>query len=272
MISSAFDLTGKKAIVTGGGTGIGRGIALELAKAGVDVTIASRNMDHLAPTVKEIQSLGRRALAIPTDVRIEEMVMKMVAKTIEEFGHIDILVNNSGTGFELPLEKMSLRAWNAIIEIDLTGTYLCSRLVGEHMIERRSGVVINIASIAGRRGIPLECHYGAAKAGIINLTSSLAAEWGRYNIRVNCIGPGPILTDAPKKLFKEHGVSDENEMIKLWGSECALGHCGMPEDVGYAVVFLASDAARFISGATLYIDGCHGLRPARPGALELSKS
>lgn len=265
MISRAFEISGKNAIVTGGGTGLGKAIALEFAKAGVNVTIASRNMDHLAPTVMEIQSLGRKAIAIAADVRDEQMVKKMVAKSVEEFGHIDILVNNSGTGFEIPFEEMSLRAWNAILEIDLTGTYLCSRYVGKHMIGQRSGVIINIASIAGRRGAPLSCHYAAAKAGVINLTNSLAGEWGKYHIRVNCIAPGPILTDAAKKLFTDRGIRDEKEMLSLWGSGCALGHCGTPEDIGYAAVFLASDAARFISGTTLYIDGCHGLGPVTPG-------
>lgn len=268
MISKAFDISGKTAIVTGGGTGIGRSIALEFARAGVDVALASRSMDHLAPTTKEIQALGRKALAIPTDVRNVQMVEDMVRQSIEGLGHIDILVNNSGLGFEVPFEKMSPNAWKAIIDIDLTGTYLCSHAIGPHMISRKSGVIINIASIAGRRGAPLFSHYAAAKAAVINLTSSLAAEWGRYNIRVNCIGPGPILTENAKRLFSDKGITDEKEMLMLWGTECALGHCGQPEDIGYAAVYLASEAAGFISGATLFIDGCHGMMPVRPGALD----
>jgi len=259
MISSVFDISRKTAIVTGGGTGIGKAIALEFARAGVDVAIASRSMEHLEPVAEEIKALGRGSLAIPTDVRNEETVENMVAKTIEEFGHIDILVNNSGASFEVGVENLSIRGWNAIIEIDLTGTYLCSRHVGKHMIERKGGSIINIASVAGTRCFPRQAHYGAAKAGIINFTRSLAAEWGQYNIRVNCIAPGPILTGMPIKLYADHGISDREEMIKQWGKGCALGRCGQPEEIAYPVIFLASDAARFISGATLIVDGCFEL-------------
>ena len=187
MASSVFDISGKTALVTGGGTGIGKAIALEFARAGVDVAVASRSMEHLEPVAKEIEALGRRSLAIPTDVRKEEMVENMVAKSIEKLGHIDILVNNTGVSFEVGLENMSLKAWNTILEIDLTGTYLCSRHVGKHMIERKSGVIINNASIAGVNCFPRQAHYGAAKAGIINFTRSLATEWGKYNIRIVCI-------------------------------------------------------------------------------------
>jgi len=260
MISSVFDISGKTAIITGGGTGIGRGIALEFAKAGVNVAIASRSVEHLEPVAKEIRALGRRVLIIPTDVRKEEMVQNMVAKTIEEFGHIDILVNNSGGVFLSGIEDMSLRGWNAVVEIMLTGTYLCSRYVGKHMIERKSGNIINIASVAGLGAFPKQAHYGAAKAGIINFTKSLATEWGKYNIRVNAIAPGPIFTEAAVKPFADQfGITDREEMMKQWGRGCALGRCGTPEEIAYPAVFLASDASRFISGATLIVDGCHEL-------------
>ena len=268
MKSFNFNLAGKVALVTGGGTGIGKAIALELARAGVDVAIASRNINNLEPVAKEIEGMGRSALAVPTDVRDEAMVINLAAKTMEKFGRIDILVNNTGVSFETGVEDMSLNAWKAVIEIDLTGTYLVSRHVGKYMMERKSGNIINIASVAGLRAFPQQAHYGAAKAAVINFTRSLATEWGPYNIRVNCVAPGPILTDMPLKLFTDHGIPDREEIIKLWGKGSALGRCGMPEEVAYPVLFLASDAASFISGATLLVDGCYELEPigalARP--------
>ena len=267
MINPVFDISGKTAIVTGGGTGIGKAIALEFAKSGVDVAIVSRDIEHLEPVAKEIEALGRRALAIPADVRNEEAIENMVAKVVENFEHIDILVNNSGVSFETGVENLSLNGWKAVIEIDLTGTFLVSRYVGKHMIEWRSGVIINNASIAGRQGFPTQAHYGAAKAGIINFTSSLAAEWGKYNIRVNCVAPGPILTDAPIKLYRDHGITDLEQMKKMWGARCALGRCGQPKEVAYPVIFLASDAAQFVSGAVLYVDGCYGVEPIRGASL-----
>ncbi|MFC2040589.1 SDR family NAD(P)-dependent oxidoreductase [Chloroflexota bacterium] len=269
MINPVFDISGKTAIVTGGGTGIGKAIALELAKSGVDVAIVSRNVEHLEPVAKEIKALGRRALALSADVRNEEAIKDMAAKVMADFKHIDILVNNSGVSFEAGVENLSLNGWNSVIEIDLTGTYLVSRHVGKYMIERKSGVIINNASIAGRQGFPTQAHYGAAKAGIINFTSSLAAEWGKYNIRVNAVAPGPILTDAPIKLYHDHGITDLEQIIKMWGARCALERCGQPEEVAYATIFLASDAASFISGTTLYVDGCYGIEPIRGVGLDL---
>jgi NAD(P)-dependent dehydrogenase (short-subunit alcohol dehydrogenase family) len=256
MISSVFDLSEKTAVITGGGTGIGKAIALEFAKAGVDVAIASRSMEHLEPVAKEIKSLGRKALAIPTDLRKEETVEDMVAKTMEEFGHIDILVNNSGTAFLAPFENITLKGWSIIIDIDLTGTYLCCRHVGKHMIEQRSGNIINVSSVMGTVPCAGEVHYGASKAAVISLTSSLAAEWAKYNIRVNCIAPGPILTKAPIEMYATQGITDREFIIKDFGRGTAMKRCGMPEEVAYPAVFLASDAASYISGTTLLVDGC----------------
>ncbi|MFH1651313.1 MAG: glucose 1-dehydrogenase [Chloroflexota bacterium] len=263
-----FDLSGRTAIVTGGGTGIGKAITLELARAGADVAIASRSLEHLEPVAAQLVEMGRRSLAVPMDVRDEEMVADMVAKVMEAFGHIDILVNNTGVSFEAGVEEMSLKAWKAVIDIDLNGTYLVSRHVGKEMITQKKGSIVNIASVAGLRAFPRQAHYGAAKAGIINFTRSLAAEWGQYNIRVNCVAPGPILTEMPLKLFQDHGVQDRDEIMRLWGKGCAIGRCGTPEEVAQPVVFLASDAAAFVSGATLVVDGCYELEPigalARP--------
>ena len=264
MISSVFDISGKTAIVTGGGTGIGKAIALEFARAGVDVVVASRSMEHLAPVAEEIKAMGRKALAIPTDLRNEEIVENMVAKAIEEFGHIDILVNNSGTGGMIDIEDVRLKTWNIIMEIDLTGTYLCSRHVGKHMIERRSGNIINISSVLGTIPCPGQTPYCAAKAGVINFTASLASEWAKYNIRVNCIAPGPILTKAPIEMYAAIGITDRESVIKDFGKGSAIGRCGMPEEVAYPAIFLASDASSYITGATILVDGCTLGAPAPP--------
>lgn len=261
MSEFSFNLTGKTAIVTGGGTGIGKAIALALGRAGVDVAIASRSIEHLEPVAAQIQQMGRRSLAISADVRDEDMVVNVVNRAVEAFGRVDILVNNSGVSFETGIENMSIKAWKAVIDIDLTGTYLMSRHVGIHMIKQKQGSIVNIASVAGLRAFPRQAHYGAAKAAIINFTRSLATEWGPYGIRVNCVAPGPILTDMPLKLFADHGITDRAEAMKLWGRGCALGRCGSPEEVAYPVLFLASDAASFISGATLIVDGCYELEP-----------
>lgn len=257
----SFNFSGKTAIVTGGGRGIGKAIALGFAQAGADVVVTARTSAEIEDTAAKIRAEGRRALAIPIDVRNDDQVTNMVQKTLESFGYVDILVNNAGNSFEVGVENMSPRAWQAIIDINLTGTFLCSHHVGKHMIERKTGNIINISSVSGLRCFPRQAHYGAAKAGIMNFTRSLAAEWGQYNIRVNCVAPGPILTGMPLKLFSDHGIKDTKEIIKLWGKGSALGRCGMPEEVASTVLFLASDAASFISGATLVVDGCYELEP-----------
>ena len=247
---SYSDLTGKVAIVTGGGMGIGRAIALELAQAGVGVVVGSRKLANLEKVAQEIKSLGGRSLAMATDVRIPEQVDNMVKQTMGEFGQLDLLVNNAGASFLCPMENMTPNGWDTIININLKGTFLCSKAVGDVMIQQKRGNIINIASVAGIDGSPGMIHYGAAKAGIINLTKSLAMEWAKYNIRVNAIAPGLIETEGVKVQ-----MSLDSEELKEKFKLLPLGRYGQPEEIAHTVLFLASEASSFVTGETIVVNG-----------------
>ena len=249
MTTSVFDLKDKVAIVTGGGTGIGRSIAIEFARVGADVVVASRKLENLEKVAAEITGMGRRALAIATDVRKPEDVDNMVQKTMEEFGRIDILVNNAGASFRSPLEDMTPGGWDVIVGIDLRGVFLCSRAVGKVMIEQKKGKIINISSMAAVHGSPMMAHYGAAKAGVINFTKSLAGEWAKHNIYVNCIAPGAIITEGYQDVREAGGLGD------LPPGRNALNRWGRPEEIAYAAIFLASEASSFVTGETICVDG-----------------
>lgn len=249
MNNSIFDLKERVAIVTGGGTGIGRSIALEFAKAGADVIVASRNLENLEKVAGEIRDLGRRSLAVATDVRKPEDVENMVQRTTEGFGRIDILVNNHGAGFNCPVEDLSPGGWDAIVGINLKGVFLCSKAVGKVMIQQQRGKIINIASIAGFYGSPTLAHYAAAKAGVINFTRSLAQEWGKHNINVNCIAPGPIVTEGFMEILKATGITEPPPL------QNALQRWGRPEEIAYAAIFLASEASNYMTGETICVDG-----------------
>ena len=249
MSQSILDLTGQIAIITGGGTGIGQAIAVELARAGADITISSRDPAHLETTIPLVSALGRRCLAVPTDIRQEDQIQNMVEKTLDEFGKIDILVNNAGANFFLPAEKLSVNGWNVIVNINLTGTFLCCKAVFETMATQKSGKIVNISSTAGTGANAGAVHYGAAKAGIINLTQSLASAWGNHGIRVNCVIPGPIVTEGARWV--------EEQAERTFGG---IGRPGRPQEVANAVLFMASEASSFISGAQLTVDGGTELR------------
>ena len=250
MPNSVFELKNRVAIVTGGGTGIGKAIALEFAKAGADIVIASRKLENLEKVASDIRALGRRSLAIATDVRKAEDVDNLVQKAVQQFGKIDILVNNAGASFACPAEDMTPGGWDVVINIDLRGVFLCSRAAGKVMIQQKKGKIVNISSIAGVYGSPNMVHYGAAKAGVINFTKSLAAEWAKYNILVNCIAPGPVLTEGYQGVRTAGGLPAE-----LPPGRNALNRWGRPEEIAYGAIFLASDASSFMTGQTICIDG-----------------
>ena len=243
-------LQDKVAIITGGGTGIGRVIVREMAKVGAHIVVASRNPEHINPAAEEVQHLGRQALAVSVDVRVPDQVDSLVRATMERFGRIDILVNNHGALFQCGVEDLSPGGWNAIIGINLTGVFLCSRAVGKVMIEQKRGKIVNIVSIAGLYGSPMTAPYGAAKAGVMNFTKSLAMEWAKHHIYVNAVAPGPILTESGRDLL----WSDAEQQAKV-RARVPLGRFGNPEEVAYAVIFLASDASSYTTGETLYVDG-----------------
>ena len=254
MAQSPFSLEGKTIIVTGGGIGIGKSISIECARAGADIVVCSRRMEHLEPTAEAVRSLGKRALALTVDVRDPEQVQSVVQRTLEEFGTLDVLVNNHGASFRAPVENISLNGWNAVVNINLNGVFLFCQAAGKHMIERRQGVIVNIASMAGVRGSPMMSHYGAAKAAVINFTTTLAMAWAPYNIRVNCIAPGPIETEGYLEVL--HRTNPNADAVyRRVASRVALGRWGRVEEIAYPTIFLASEASSFMTGATIQIDG-----------------
>ena len=255
-MNSSFMLENKVAIVTGGGTGIGFSIATEMARAGANIVVASRKMEHLEKAVKQVTALGKQCLAVPVDLRKPEDIDNLVLMTVEKFGRIDILVNNAGVYFtSLPFEDASINALDVVINIDLRGTLLTCRAVGKVMIKQQKGNIINIASDAGVFGDPEAGAYGPAKAGVINLTKQLAVEWAKHNIRVNCIAPGMILTEGANE-WLEAGKLPKTppNASKRWGQ---------PVEIANAVLFLASEASSLVVGQTICVDG--GVFPSAKG-------
>src|SRR5437868_13843031 len=254
MAKPPFSLEGKTAIVTGGGTGIGKSIAIEFARAGADVAICSRKLEHLEPVEKEIKNLGRQAFSMALDVRQEEQVKAIVARVSQEWGHLDVMVNNAGASFRAKPEDISVNGWNTVIQINLNGVFLGCKWAGRHMLERGQGVIINIASIAGVYGSTMMSHYGASKSAVITLTRELAMAWGRKGVRVNCIAPGPIVTEGYTDVLLKGGPVGE-KAYEAVAERVGIGRWGKVEEIAYPAVFLASDAAAFIQGETIVIDG-----------------
>lgn len=250
-------LKDKVAIVTGGGKGIGKAIALAFAAEGATVVVAARTRSKLEETVKEIESKGGRAKTVQTDVSDEKQVQQMVAQTLDEYGRIDILVNNSGIGGPTAnVVDLKLEDWNEALAIDLTGSMLCSREVLKHMIPRRSGNIINIAAEGGRggdgrAGYPMRSPYCCAKMGVIGLTDTLAVEVGEYNIRVNCISPAAVrgerLINVVKGRAEATGVPFEELMGKITANY-SLKRPAEESEIAAVAVFLASDESSCITG------------------------
>lgn len=261
-------LKDKVAIVTGGGKGIGRTISLAFASEGAAVILAARSLPHLEQTAEEIRSRNERVLAIQTDVANEEQVQQMVAKTLGEFGKIDILVNNSGIiGPVASVVDMKLDAWNETLAINLTGAMLCSREVLRHMIPRKSGNIINIGSEGGRggdgrAGRPLRSAYGCSKMGIIGLTETMAVEVGEYGIRVNVISPGAVSGERGnihlKRRAQAMGVSPDDLRAKSV-TNYSLGRIAEESEVASVAVFLASNEASAITGQVIAVNCGHHL-------------
>ena len=249
-MNSLFSLTDKVAIVTGAGRGIGKGIALGLAQAGADVVVAELLAAEAENTSAEIRALGRKSLAVPTDVRSGEQVSDMVKRTLDEFHRIDVLVNNVGVfGRKMPSLEASEDGWDSLMRANLKGAFLCSRVVGEVMIEQRQGSIISISSLGGVIPTIGFIAYNAAKAGVINMTQSLAVEWGPHHVRVNAIAPGWIETEWNAPGFRE------DPFIQGILKKVPLERAGRPGDIAAAAVYLASDAADYVTGLTLIVDG-----------------
>jgi len=246
----SLSLAGKVAIVTGGGTGIGRAIALAFAKAGADVAVSGRRTGPLESTAEEIEALGRRALAISTDVTRKSEVDSLIQRTTAELGEIDILVNNAANGGSGPsLLGSDEDRWDEIIDTNLKSVYLSCHAVGQGMIARGRGNIINVSSIDGINPSGARI-YGIAKAGLNFLTRGLALDMGPYGVRVNCIAPGAVRTD-----MLTHDVGTDESSWDAVAKMFPLQRVGQPIDLGTVALFLASDAANYITGQTIAVDG-----------------
>lgn len=241
-------LEGRVAIVTGAGQGIGRAIALGMAREGASVVVAEINPDNAAQVQKEVEGLGRRALGIPTDVSREDSVNAMVERCVEGFGRIDILVNNAGIYPVSPVEEMAEEVWDRVIGTNLIGTFLCSRAVVPKFLAQRKGRIISMASGRALQGAEDGAHYAASKGGIIGFTKALALELAPHGITVNAICPGVTDTAQPR------GHRTEEELYVM-GTKIPFGRIGQTEDLVGPAIFLASDAAGFVTGQTVLVNG-----------------
>ena len=255
MAASPFSLENKIAIVTGGGVGIGRSIAVEFARAGADVVVASRKLEHLEPVTAEIVKLGRRSFAMAVDVRQEDAVKELVERTVRDLGRLDIMVNNAGASFRANPEDITANGWNTVVGINLNGVFFGCKWAGRQMMAQGGGVIINVSSIAGTNGSAMMPHYGASKAAVINFTRSLGMAWGRKNVRVNCIAPGPIETEGYMGVLTKQDPAVAKKAYDTVASRVGMGRWGKVEEIAYPCIFLASDASSFMTGETIIVDG-----------------
>jgi NAD(P)-dependent dehydrogenase (short-subunit alcohol dehydrogenase family) len=245
-----FSLAGKKALVTGASRGIGRVIAVAFADAGADVAVTARGADGLAETGKLVRDLGREAVEIPADLATQQAAAGVVTTAITRLGHLDIVVNNAGgSNFAVPFLDLRLAGWEKVLRLNLDTTMWICQAAGAHMTARGSGSVINIASVAGLAAAPFLAPYGAAKAGVVSLTKTLASEWGRTGVRVNALCPGWTATDLNRMLWE----SPDGGQATI--ANVPMGRWARPEEMGGPAVFLASDASSFMTGQVLAIDG-----------------
>ena len=245
MVSEEFKLSGKKALVAGDGRFWGKYAAAALAEAGADVAVAAKNSKKLEEAVGEVQRLGRKAVAIPTDMTKSSQVQKMVEQAIAELGKIDILVNAADLEFAKPFLKITEDEWHRVMEANLNSVFLCCQAVGKHMLEQKKGRIINIVSCMAERGLINGAAYCVAMGGVVQLTRALALEWAREGITVNAIGAG-WFSERDKT-----GAEQEDLLLRY----LPLKRYGHPREIGSLVVYLASDATEFVTGQTMYIDG-----------------
>ena len=246
-----FDLTGRVAVVTGGGSGIGKNTALLLAERGADVVVAGRRIEPLEETAAEIRTLGRHALAVSADVRKAEACQALIDAAVAEFGRIDILINNAGGAHgHVGLHRMDLAKWDRDIQLNLSAAQYCSQAALPHL-RRTKGNVVNVSSMAGINGTNGVGAYSAAKAGLQMLTRVMASEWGALGVRVNCVAPGMTATEAAQLGWGKRGF-DAAAVAK---QAFALGRYGEMREVAQAIVFFASDAASYVTGETLAVGG-----------------
>jgi NAD(P)-dependent dehydrogenase (short-subunit alcohol dehydrogenase family) len=248
-MSFQIDLSGRVAVVTGSSRGLGRAIATALADAGADVCVTSRKRESLEEVCQEIENKGRDVLGVELDVREKESIEAMAAQVIEHFGKADILVNNAGTNVRKPALEMTWDDWDTVLDTNLRSVFFCSQALVPSMIKRKWGRVINIGSATSIMGFPNISPYCASRGAIVQLTKSLAVEWGPRGVNVNVLGPGWFRTEQTRVLW------ENDEWMSLMKKRIPNGHIARPEELGAAAVFLASDAASYVNGTLWMVDG-----------------
>ncbi|HKV25827.1 MAG TPA: glucose 1-dehydrogenase [Candidatus Acidoferrum sp.] len=249
MSHDLFDLSGRVALVTGTSRGLGQYMARALAKAGADLVLTSRDAERLRPFEAEIQALGRRALCVELDVREKSSIENAVAAAESAFGQLDILVNNAGCNVRKPALDVTWDDWNLILETNLRGSFFVAQAVARGMVARGYGRIINIGSVTTVAGYAGLAPYGASRGGIKQLTMSLADDWGKHGITVNCLAPGWFRTEQNKVLY------ENKEWVEYLCDRIPMKRPGQPSDLDGAVVFLASESSCYVTGQTLLVDG-----------------
>jgi gluconate 5-dehydrogenase len=249
MSNSVFDLSGQVALVTGASRGLGQCFARALAKAGADLILTSRRRETLADFEAEIGSLGRRTVAVGLDVRDSSSIQRMAAEAEAAFGQIHILVNNAGCNVRKPALEITWDDWNLVLDTNLRGSFFVAQAIARGMIAHRYGRIINIGSVTSVFGYAGLAPYGASRGGIRQLTMSLADDWGAHGVTVNCLAPGWFKTEQNKALY------ENQDWVDYLIERIPLKRTGRPDDLDGAIVFLASEASRYITGQTLLIDG-----------------
>jgi gluconate 5-dehydrogenase len=249
MSENLFDMTGQTALVTGASRGLGQYFARALARAGADLILTSRNQNDLGPFVREIESLGRKAVPLDLDVRDQQSIERMAAAAEQACGQVHILVNNAGCNVRKPALDVTWDDWNLVLDTNLRGTFFVAQQIARRMLQHNYGRIINIGSVTSVFGYAGLAPYGASRGGVRQLTMSLADDWGKHGITVNCLAPGWFRTEQNKVLY------EDKEWVDYLVDRIPLKRAGQPNDLDGAVVFLASEASRYITGQTLLIDG-----------------